>query len=386
MKIVSQISLFDNKEIEILGDLERLKLAIENIPDEEIIKKLRKNRKNGRNDWPVEAMWNTFIASFVFNHRSVNDLLRELSRNSQLRQICGLKPRFFKQKDGKYKMQIVPSEAAYSRFLKNLIKCQANMDEMFKELVTYMYDNLEGFGEDIAGDGKAIQSYATKEAKKEGLRGDHEANWGVKKYTESTNDKGEKVIKKKSWFGYRLHLIVDTKYELPIAYTVTPASNSEKEEMIKLWKEINSNNPQIVERAKEFLADKGYDYTKLIIWLEEHGISPVIDIQNHWKDGEKTKQYRNTDLTYSYDGKVFYVDNTGKEVQLRYAGYDKKTESLRYKFPVNISDKRIFRIKIDEDRRIFVPIARDSYKWKREYKKRTSVERENGRLDRDLRI
>lgn len=78
MKIISQISVFDYSEIEILGDLERLKLAIENMPDEEIIKKLRKIRKNGRNDWPVEAMWNTFIASYVFNHRSVNDLLREL--------------------------------------------------------------------------------------------------------------------------------------------------------------------------------------------------------------------------------------------------------------------------------------------------------------------
>ena len=72
------------RKLKFLGDLERLKLAIENMSDEEIIKKLRKIRKNGRNDWPVEAMWNTFIASYVFNHRSVNDLLRELSRNSQL--------------------------------------------------------------------------------------------------------------------------------------------------------------------------------------------------------------------------------------------------------------------------------------------------------------
>ena len=95
MYIISQISLFDNYQIEVLGDLEILKLAIENIPDEEIIKALKKIRKNGRDDWPLEAMWNTFIASFVFNHRSVSDLLRELSRNSQLRQICGLKPHFF---------------------------------------------------------------------------------------------------------------------------------------------------------------------------------------------------------------------------------------------------------------------------------------------------
>lgn len=383
MYIITQTSLFDNEEIEILGDLERLKLAIENMPDEEIIRKLRKIRKNGRNDWPVEAMWNTFIASYVFNHRSVNDLLRELSRNSQLRQICGLKPKFFKQKDGTHKMYIVPSEAAYSRFLANLLKCKKEMKEAFEGLVDYMYENLEGFGEELAGDGKAIQSYARTNGKGKDRRSDKEANWGVKRYTESKNGKGEKVIKKTSWFGYRLHLIVDVKYELPVAYKVTQASNSEKTEMLKIWKDLNSERPEVVKRAKEFLADKGYDYTELIKWLEKYEISPIIDIQNHWEKGEKTKQYRDTDLTYSYDGKVYWTDEKGKEIRLNYAGYDKKTESLRYKFPPQKESKKIYRIKLDEDRRVFTPIARDSKKWKREYKKRTSVERENGRLDRD---
>lgn len=383
MYIITQTSLFDNEEIEILGDLERLKLAIENMPDEEIIRKLRKIRKNGRDDWPVEAMWNTFIASYVFNHRSVNDLLRELSRNSQLRQICGIKARFMKQKDGTYKMSIVPSEASYSRFLANLLKCKEEMKKAFEGLVDYMYENLEGFGEELAGDGKAIQSYARTNGKGKDRRSDKEANWGVKRYTESKNGKGEKVIKKTSWFGYRLHLIVDVRYELPVAYKVTQASKSEKIEMLKIWKDLHSERAEVVKRAKKFLADKGYDYTDLIEWLEKYEISPIIDIQNHWRDGEKTKRYRETDLTYSYDGKVYWTDEHGKEIKLNYAGYDKKTESLRYKFPPQIEDKRIFRIKIDEDRRIFTPIARDSMKWKREYKKRTSVERENGRLDRD---
>lgn len=383
MYIITQTSLFDNEEIEILGDLERLKLGIENMPDEEIIRKLRQIRKNGRNDWPVEAMWNTFIASYVFNHRSVNDLLRELSRNSQLRQICGLKPKFSKQKDGTYKMYIVPSEAAYSRFLANLLECKKEMNKAFEGLVDYMYENLEGFGEELAGDGKAIQSYARTNGKGKDRRSDKEANWGVKRYTESKNGKGENVIKKTSWFGYRLHLIVDVRYELPVAYKVTQASNSEKIEMLKIWKDLNSERPEVVKRAKEFLADKGYDYTDLIKWLEKYEISPIIDIQNHWEKGEKTKQYRDTDLTYSYDGKVYWTDEKGKEIRLNYAGYDKKTESLRYKFPPQKESKKIFRIKLDEDRRVFTPIARDSKKWKREYKKRTSVERENGRLDRD---
>ena len=43
--------------------------------------------------------------------------------------------------------------------------------------------------------------------------------------------------------------------------------------------------------------------------------------------------------------------------------------------------KHGIRIELDTDRRIFTPIDRASYKWEKEYNKRTSVERVNGRLD-----
>lgn len=86
--------------------------------------------------------------------------------------------------------------------------------------------------------------------------------------------------------------------------------------MLKIWKDLNSNRPPIVRKAKEFLADKGYDYTKLIELLEKYEISPIIDIQNHWGAGDKTRQYRDTDLTYTYDGKVYWTDERGKEIKL----------------------------------------------------------------------
>jgi hypothetical protein len=43
--------------------------------------------------------------------------------------------------------------------------------------------------------------------------------------------------------------------------------------------------------------------------------------------------------------------------------------------------KKSVRIDIGIDRRIFLPLARSSYSWHREYKKRTAVERVNSRLD-----
>lgn len=86
---------------------------------------------------------------------------------------------------------------------------------------------------------------------------------------------------------------------------------------------------------------------------------------------------------YRYNGKVYYVTEDRETIELVYKGYDKSCDSLRYGFHPKYEDKRIFRIKLDEDRRIFVPVGRQSKKFTRLYKMRTSVERVNGRIDRD---
>ena len=89
MAIIPQISMFSWEEIEELGDLERLRLVIEHMPDEELMRKLEKKRKNGRDDYPIRAMWNSVMAGVVYQHITVESLRRELSRNGQLRFMCG---------------------------------------------------------------------------------------------------------------------------------------------------------------------------------------------------------------------------------------------------------------------------------------------------------
>jgi hypothetical protein len=110
-------------------------------------------------------------------------------------------------------------------------------------------------------------------------------------------------------------------------------------------------------------------------------IVPVVDIRNCWKDVESTKQYKNTDIVYNYKGEVFYVDKKGQMRKMRYKGYDSMKKCLRYEY-----GGKIYKIYISYDERVFLPIARDSMKFKRLYKGRTAVERLNGRLDRDYRF
>ncbi|MFQ5729887.1 MAG: transposase, partial [Waddliaceae bacterium] len=71
---------------------------------------------------------------------------------------------------------------------------------------------------------------------------------------------------------------------------------------------------------------------------------------------------------------------------------EKKRNSLKFLCPAahygitckgaaNCPVRKGLRIPLNEDLRVFTPVARSSYKWKRLYNKRTSVERVNSRID-----
>ena len=66
---------------------------------------------------------------------------------------------------------------------------------------------------------------------------------------------------------------------------------------------------------------------------------------------------------------------------MKYLGYDKENNALRY--TRYSTGKKIYRIPLGTDYRIFTPVARDSKKFKKKYKMRTEIERLNGRIDRD---
>ena len=123
MAIIPQKQLFDWTQVEELDDLERLKLVLDTLPDEELMRALERERGKGRNDYPVRAMWNSIIAAIVFQHASIESLRRELCRNAQLRQVCGFD--LFKGLDA------VPGAYVYTRFLKRLMSKQEMIDKMF---------------------------------------------------------------------------------------------------------------------------------------------------------------------------------------------------------------------------------------------------------------
>ncbi len=128
MNRITQLSIFENNQ---LGDFEKLNDVLNALPDEKLIALLEEERGKGRNDYPVFTMWRAFLArslgafsaAFVFQHPTVAiPLIRELKRNSQLREVCGFQTRIIRTKKGSYRYQLAPTEAAFSPFRKETVR------------------------------------------------------------------------------------------------------------------------------------------------------------------------------------------------------------------------------------------------------------------------
>jgi len=395
MSTLAQPFLFSWEIVEKSSEILRLKRALDVLPDSELIEALRKERKGKRDDYPVEALWNSLIAGVVFGHESVAALIRELRRNAELREICGFDP--LAGEAG------VPRDWVYSRFLAKLFRHHKKIEAMFEAIVERLRVVLPGYGVDLAIDGKALPTHG---------RGDVDADWGVKTYR-GINEDGRPYETVKKWFGYRLHLIVDANHELPVSYQVNKASEAESPKLMAMIENLKRDHPQLHQRVETLSADKGYDdgADKAALW-DEHGVSPLIDTRDcftHTPQGAMRPLDAQTHDTIYYGptGEVwckidpFAASDADKYVPMQYMGFEEKRESLKFRCPAvafGVECKnseackgswrakrgdygRVVRVPLDTDRRLFFPAWRHSRTFKSAYKKRSSVERVNSRID-----
>ncbi|MBI5527694.1 MAG: transposase [Deltaproteobacteria bacterium] len=410
MAIIPRPFLFGWKAIETASDMDRLRLVFHVLPDERLVSKLELARGKGRDDYPVRPVWNALIAGIVFNHLSIASLRRELLRNGELRCLCGFDPFLG--------AEAVPTDDAFSRFLALLMEQDVEVVWMFHALVEELKKVLPDLGEKLAADSKAIASFgkpvkAEEKMSEDDRRRDVDANWGVKTYRGKRAD-GTAWEKVKSWFGYKLHVLVDSVYEMPLSFMVTKASEDDMTNLLPLVEDLKENHKEIADGAVEVAADKGYDSAENNASLyDEHGIIPVIDNRHLWKDEPGKPRPLNPDrpdvFLYNENGAICCQcpsERQGEDEtrELAFVGFEKDRMTLKYRCPaayydfeckgraeceklspIGVGDfGRVVRVPLETDRRIFTPIPRHTLRWEKEYDLRTSVERVNSRLDRVL--
>lgn len=368
--------------------LSTVKRFLEAVPDGRLLDGLRRHRGRGRNDYPIHVLWGVLLLRIALRHMSFEATLGELSRNEHLRRLIGIE-----RESG------VPKAWNVSRFLEVLGR-EPHVSELrriFDVMVQRLGAVVVDLGKDTAGDSTALHARAKDEkaAAAEVAEGLPQPSGGKKEYL----DDDGMVTKIIEWFGYKLHLLVDAKHEVALAYRVTTATAADSKSLPSLVAQAQANLP--AGRIETLAYDKAADDNESHRRLNRAGIRPVIQNRRLWKD--QTEQMLpghdgRSNVVYDEAGTLHCYDRTSEPIvrhRMAYIGYEPKRETIKYRCPArhegwdcphdavcNAGKSYGKTVRVDRtiDLRRFPPIPRATKKFERLYDGRTSVERVNARL------
>lgn len=269
----------------------------------------------------------------------------------------------------------VPGEDAMGRFLAKLVAHEDLVEVCFESMVERLRHLLPGFGQKLVVDSTDIKAFSNGHRRQ---KSDPDARWGAKGTAEQKQEQGRKRDLY-YWFGYKLHLLVDGIYELPLSFSITPANVSDTQQMPVLLEKAKLKRPEA--KPEAIIADKGYDsqQNNQLIY-HEYSASPVIPI----------KEREGMQLPDICNAKGTPTCSCGLEM----AFWGRDGDYLKYRCPQAVgkgvcsdlspcthsSYGYVLKLPIKDDVRRHPPIPRETKKWERLYRLRTSVERVNSRL------
>ena len=209
----SQDAALEHEVPPIVASLEAL---FKELPDEELLAKLKGPRRRGRPGYDPKILWRCYVAYYVLGLPSVSDLIRTLYDNPYVAGACGI-----------HSPSQVPSQPTFSRFGAKLAKPTFAwaVKNVMRELTRRLYAAMPNFGKSVAIDSTDIKAWSNgnkkgKKRKDSKIRqkpkvrkvSDPDAGWVVK-----TNTEGNR----KFVWGYKVHILADTASELPMMVDIT---------------------------------------------------------------------------------------------------------------------------------------------------------------------
>jgi hypothetical protein len=388
MRIAETQPLFAWAALEDSPPLGTIRRCLEAIPDGAVLLGLRQARGHGRDDYPVSLLWGVAVLTPLLRHASYDACLAEVGRNPALKRLLGV------ETDGQ-----IPHHWNLSRFLDvlghpaHLAAMRTSFDLMVRRLATVVPD----LGRRTAGDATALSARrgdATRQ-KAEARLGLPQPSGGRKEYLDAEG-KVERVVE---WFGYKLHLLVDVRHELVLAYRITAPTVGDNQMIGPLLEQARGNLP--AGRIESLAYDKAADDEAVHELLHAAGIKPLIENRALWKTESERLLAGHTgrsNLVYDESGTIYCYDKVSTPTvrhRMAYIGHEPDRGTLKYRCPARHegwscpSDARcngdrryglVARIKSELDLRRFPPIPRLTKQFERLYKGRTAVERVNARL------
>ena len=352
---------------------------------------------------------------FALREPYANGFLHRLDGAPRLLEICGL--------------PCAPSESAYSKFKKKLVEIPDFMDYIDKIIADVFLECGEEIerlreagivpadkpplGESLVMDSTDDEAWArpgrrSRKTGEEKPSKDPNAKWGhrtaknvrsakpssgkrgkggsSKKGASAGNDtkSGRKESKDEFYFGYKVNVIADANYGLPLFGVTRPANARDVVVMVQDLDDCLALYETLGPRY--FLGDKGYDRLENIEHLVSLGLIPVVAVRLPEKDKETGK--RLYDGIYDADGRPTCVG--GKSMEYVETDPEKghlfrcPAEGCHLKGEIHFSrycDSEHYEkpegrlLQTTEDSGSAAPLPRCSEEWTAKYKLRTVIER-----------
>ena len=342
--------------------LGELAAVFSNLVDAALLARLQDYRPTGRPGYSLKALWRAYVASFILNLPHTNALIRRLEDEPGFRYLCG----FFGP---------LPHRTTFNRFIQRLSHHVDLVEACFADLTHQLKTLIPDLGAEVAIDSTTVRSHCSPNRKRVS---DPQASWTAK------NSARAKKGGKEWHHGYKVHMVADANYGVPLAHIVTTAKRNDSPELPAVIARTEALYPWFQPSA--VIADRGYDSMANHEWLHGKGIVPVIHIRRKANaalyDGIYTEQGVPTCL-----GKVpmEYVRSDPEQGHLYRCKGCHLADSMRG--GIRHCDSEVWEDP-SQNIRLFGVVRRGSQEWKDLYVKRQAIERvfksmkESRRLER----
>jgi hypothetical protein len=312
----------------------------------QLVSELAATRWTGRPGYPIRTMVGMALAKSLYTLPTWTRTVALVSEHAALRVALGCTD-----------FASVPSVHACYRFARKLRKFTPLLDACVDRLTAALHEQMPELGTTVAIDASDMPAYANgqrylyKGGPERKRYSDPDATWGHRSAV-STRASG-------SFYGYKLHQVVCAITGLPLAWRVETAKDQESTFAVELLESVKARGfrPEIA------VMDMGYDHTPVYEGFEGRDCHPIIPLRE--TPAVKAGKHR---------------PPTCEHGEWTFAGSDAKRRAAKWRCP---TAECVPASRWIGASRLHTLIPRGTARWKKLYRLRGSVERENGRLKND---
>ena len=303
-----------------------------------LVAELEALRWTGRPGYPIRSMVGMAMAKGIYALPTWSRIARLVAEHDGLRRVIGC----------------APSQWACYRFAKTLREHSDALASCLDRVLAAVSERLPDMGENVAIDGSDLPAYAngqrflSKNGPERERYSDPDASWGHRSAVSTRKGGG--------YYGYKVHAAVDAKYDLPLAWTVETAKDSEQTFALGLIDATKARGFEV----RTAIMDKGYDVGPIHDGCMDRGVAPVTSL----KESSRTERGEHKPPTCEHG-------------VWKFSGADFKRRATKWRCPAGVCTPASVWVKAD---RLHPLIPRESKRSRALYSSRGSVEREFGRL------